>query len=141
MTPASGRLFFYGVLRADVADWDFLRGIGPGIPATARGTLRAVPTPQGWYPAMTAGAGAVHGLVHEAAMLDIAAVDRFEGYHPADPAGSEYLRSTIRVATADASLEADAYLWNCAGSDDLVAIPHGDFARWLAETGNRPFAR
>jgi hypothetical protein len=22
---------------------------------------------------------------------------------------------------------------------DLVPIPHGDFARWLAETGERPF--
>ena len=134
------RLFFYGILRADVAEWDFLAGIGSGVPAKARGLLHAIPTPDGWYPALTRGEGEVHGLVHEAGSLDLVPLDRFEGYDPERPDESEYLRRSIVVTTGSGALEADAYLWNRPVDGALVAIPHGDFARWLAETGNAPLS-
>jgi len=72
-------LFFYGVLRPDVAQWPFLEGLGAGLPATTRGALYAIPDPDGWYPAMLPGTGLVHGACHEVGAVDLAAVDAFEG--------------------------------------------------------------
>lgn len=128
-------LFLYGVLREGLGDWPFLAGIGPGRPAITSGVLFAIADPQGWYPAMRYGQGPgwsdVVGTLHEAGAVDLAAIDAFEG--------PEYTRRAIPVICAGELIWADAYLW--AGPLHTVAprIAHGDFARWLVETGHIPF--
>ena len=137
-------LFFYGVLLGEVASdriAAMLAGIGPGNPAIASGVLYAVIDRAGSYPVLLPGEGEVRGAVHEVGSVDLAVLDRFEGVDPNDPRAGEYRREAIRVIPATGSpLEADAYLYNHAPGPALVPIRHGDFARWLRETGNQPLA-
>jgi gamma-glutamylcyclotransferase (GGCT)/AIG2-like uncharacterized protein YtfP len=120
------QLFFYGILQGDVAQGpvrDLLVGIGPGVPAIARGLLYAVRNEAGAYPAIIAGDCEVRGMLHEAGLVDLEALDAFEG--------EEYRRTDIEV---DGRRTAQAYLW-AKPVDSLEMITHGDFARWLRETG------
>ena len=142
----SGNLFFYGVLMADVAPEPvraLLAGLGPGGPGHVCGRLFACADPGGCYPVLVHDPQGppVRGMIHQAGMVDIAALDRFEGYDPADLAGSHYLRASV-LAFPDFGppVEAQAYLYNGSLTQGLEAIPHGDFARYLAETGHRPFS-
>lgn len=127
------QLFVYGVLREGLGDWPFLAGIGPGRPATAGGALFAIRDPQGWYPALVAGEGTVSGAVHPCDTVDLAAVDAFEG--------ADYARRPIPVRCAGETLVAEAYLWAAPLLPGAPQIAHGDFVRWLAETGNAPFGK
>jgi gamma-glutamylcyclotransferase (GGCT)/AIG2-like uncharacterized protein YtfP len=53
----------------------------------------------GLYPALIAGAGLVHAELFEPADASILAeLDAFEGYDPADPAGSSYVREAVTLA-------------------------------------------
>ena len=136
-------LFFYGVLLADVASARIaamLNGLGPGRAATATGVLYAVPDPRGWYPVLLPGDGEVHGMVHEAGTVDIAGLDRFEGVDPQDPRAGEYRREVVPVSVGETTFEAQAYLYNRDPALGFAHIAHGDFARWLRETGNSPLA-
>lgn len=133
MSSAPTNLFFYGVLRPDVADWPFLAGLGPGRAATTRGTLHAIPDPNGWYPALTPGDNLIHGVCHEAGSVDLAAVDAFEG---ADYSRAEVVCEMEGVGGPAIETKADLYLWTAPLPRDAQPIPNGDFARWLAETGN-----
>lgn len=132
-------LFFYGVLRADVAQWPFLAGLGRGQPATTRGTLHAIPDPNGWYPALTPGEGIVHGVSHEAGAVDIAAIDAFEGtdYERVEIV-CEWVPSPANAPVVQS--RADVYMWVAPMPEDAQPIAHGDFARWLADTGNAPLS-
>lgn len=136
-------LFFYGVLRADVAEGairDLIAGIGPGTPASTAGDLYAVPDPLGWYPALVQGRGQVRGTLHEAGSIDLAALDRFEGVDPHDPMAGGYRREEVMVmADGGRRTLAHAYLWNRGITKELLPIAEGDFAAWLAGTGYRPF--
>lgn len=128
------RLFFYGVLIEALASpiiRQLLAGLGPGQPATVQGDLYAVQAAGGWHPAMVAGSGTVHGVLYEAGRVDLAGLDRFEG--------ADYRRAAVTVTSAQGEIEAQAYLWlrPVAG---LERIAHGDFARWLGETGNDPLS-
>lgn len=126
------RLFFYGVLMDRVAQGDvrdLLAGLGPGEPATARGNLYAVGERGGWFPAMIPGNGEVRGVMHPAGSVDLAALDAFEG--------KEYERRELEVSTAAGRAMADAYVW-IEPVGGLELIEHGDFARWLVETGRKP---
>ncbi len=129
-------LFFYGVLRPDVAQWPFLEGLGAGLPATTRGALYAIPDPDGWYPAMLPGTGLVHGACHEVGAVDLAAVDAFEG--------ADYARVEVECAKGMGGsvpqTKTHAYLWTAPLPANAEPIPNGDFARWLAETGYTAFA-
>ncbi|MEO0462289.1 MAG: gamma-glutamylcyclotransferase family protein [Pseudomonadota bacterium] len=132
----SKRLFLYGVLRADIAQWDFLDGLGLGSPALVSGRLYAIPGAARWYPAMIpthdyAGVR-VLGFVHDAAGLDIAAIDAFEG--------ADYERHSVTChAVGDAGYRtAQAYCWTSPLPAEAAIIGHGNFGRWLAETGNSP---
>lgn len=123
------RLFFYGVLIAEIAPPSvrrLLSGIGPGRPATTRGRLFAVDDPDGAHPALVAGDGVVAGVLHEADAVDLAGLDAFEG--------AAYVRTEITVHCDGEDLPADAYIW-IASTDGLEPIPDGDFARWLAASG------
>lgn len=125
-------LFFYGVLLEQVAQWPFLAGLGPGQPATTRGTIYAIADPNGCFPALLPGEGIVHGALHEAGQVDLAAVDAFEG--------ADYRRAPIMVEAAGAQIEAHAYLWNSELPAQAEPITNGDFARWLRATGQAPFS-
>ncbi len=135
-------LFFYGVLREDMSafgvDWDFLAGLGLGSPATTTGALYAIPEGSAWYPALIPTQARfstiVHGTLHEAGGVDIAAIDAFEG--------ADYTRQPIEVDGWDGYGEtrAEAYVWSADLPEGAVPIAHGDFAAWLKETGNRPLS-
>jgi gamma-glutamylcyclotransferase (GGCT)/AIG2-like uncharacterized protein YtfP len=136
-------LFFYGVLIGEIAPprvRQLLAGIGPGQAATVRGTLYAVPDARGAYPVLLPGEGLVHGWLHEAGSVDLAALDRFEGVDPDDPMSGEYRREAVLAMLADGStVEAQAYLWNRQVHDGLERLAEGDFARWLAGSGHAAF--
>jgi gamma-glutamylcyclotransferase (GGCT)/AIG2-like uncharacterized protein YtfP len=130
-------LFFYGVLREGVGDWPFLAGLGLGAEASVNGALFAIPDPGGWYPALVltrAGhATNVVGTLHEAGEVDLAVLDAFEG--------PQYERMAVPVDGWEAGgSEAQAYIWTGELPEGAEAIHHGDFVRWLAETGRLAFA-
>jgi gamma-glutamylcyclotransferase (GGCT)/AIG2-like uncharacterized protein YtfP len=129
-------LFLYGVLREGPGTWPFLAGLGPGRPATTTGELFAIPDPHGWYPALRHGQSpgwrTIAGAVHRADDVDLAAVDGFEG--------ADYERRAIPVRVQGETLRADAYLWAASLPADAERIGHGDFVRWLGETGRAAYA-
>ena len=128
-------LFFYGVLLQGSAVWPFLRGLGPGRPATTRGALYALPDPLGWYPALIpgegSGAGVILGRVHEAGGIDLDALDAFEG--------ADYARRPVPVEVDGASHWAEAYVWAAPLPPGAQPIVQGDFRRWLGETGRAAY--
>ena len=141
------QFFFYGTLIGGsdnpvaAAAHALLRDLGP---ATARGALYAVGEAEGWYPVLLSGAGAVHGRLYEAAPgfgeADLAALDAYEDFDPADPAGSLYIRSTILVTAVDGAFrEAQAYGFNGQLPPGAQAIPDGDFRAWILREGLRPY--
>jgi gamma-glutamylcyclotransferase (GGCT)/AIG2-like uncharacterized protein YtfP len=143
------RFFFYGTLIADsgnpvaAAAHVRLRDLGP---ATARGALHAIEDElgEGWYPALLAGAGPVLGQLYEAAPgfgeADLAALDAYEGFDPADPAASLYVRATIVVTDAGGAFhEAQAYSFNRPLPPGAQPIADGDFHTWLAREGLKPY--
>lgn len=136
------RLFFYGVLIGKLASREIRRmlaGIGPGRPASASGRLFAVTSPEGCYPVMVPGRGIVRGMLHEARRVDVELLDAFEHFFPDAPEQSEYVRQAISVrAYGRSNIAAEAYIYGCPVTGRLKRIGHGDFARWLNETDNRP---
>jgi gamma-glutamylcyclotransferase (GGCT)/AIG2-like uncharacterized protein YtfP len=124
------QLFFYGVLREGLGDWPFLAGIGPGRAATTSGIIFAIPDAAGWYPALLPGDGVVQGAIHDRGGADLAAMDEFEG--------SRYRRQEVLVTVGARLVTAQAYLWIDALPTGAEPIAHGDFARWLADTGRKP---
>jgi len=136
------RFFFYGTLLDGsdnpVAQWVHgkLRAVGP---ATCRGTLHAIPDPRGWYPALLSGDGIVQGRLYASrngfAPADLARLDAYEDFDPADPAGSLYLREDIATSSGDAQ----AYRFNRPLPDGARLIPGGDFRGWLASEGLQSF--
>ncbi|MEM1195781.1 MAG: gamma-glutamylcyclotransferase family protein [Pseudomonadota bacterium] len=133
-------LFFYGVLREDMsalgADWPFLTGLGLGSPATTTGALYAIPSGSAWYPALILTQARystiVHGTIHEAGSVDLAAIDAFEG--------ADYARQPVDVDGWDGygDTQAEAYVWTADLPEGAELIGHGDFVRWLQETGREP---
>ena len=125
------KLFLYGVLQRNLASpaiARLLEGLGEGEPASAAGTLYAVPDARGWYPVLVPGDGRVHGTLCDAGTVDLAALDVFEGI--------EHRRSPILATPSGReAVRAEAYLYQFAPRPDFLPIEHGDFARWLRETG------
>lgn len=132
-------LFFYGVLREGVGDWPFLEGLGLGAPATTTGALYAIPSGSNWYPALIPTqaryATAVHGTIHEAGAVDLAAIDAFEG--------PDYERQELEIDGWDGygDTTAQVYVWTADLPEGAEPIAHGDFVRWLEETGNAPITQ
>ncbi len=141
-------LFFYGTL-LDGSDNAMAREVHRLVnrlgAATVRGKLFAVPDPQGWFPALIAGEGAVHGGLYEATSAlspaQLARLDAYEEYDPRNPAGSLYLRAAMQVTDAKgAAVMAEIYLYNQPLPPGSCAIPSGDFRQWIAASGEVPFA-
>jgi gamma-glutamylcyclotransferase (GGCT)/AIG2-like uncharacterized protein YtfP len=132
------RLFFYGTLMAGL-DHPLARSwhgaLAPGEPGRVAGRLFAIADPQGWYPALLPGEGWVRGMAHrllpafDAAML--AAMDHYEG--------AEYRRLPMPVMLAEGEAMAQAYAWQGALPTGAVALEDGDFAAFLARSGEAPY--
>jgi gamma-glutamylcyclotransferase (GGCT)/AIG2-like uncharacterized protein YtfP len=95
------------------------------------GDLYAIADPAGHHPAMVPGESAVHGRLHlpgpNFGPAELAEMDAFEG--------TDYARCVVAVRLADsAELAAEAYVWT-GSTASLSPISHGDFARYLAESG------
>ena len=141
--PTAMRFFFYGTL-LDGSDNPVARAIHallePEGPATVRGALHAVPDAAGWFPALLAGDGAVHGKAYRArsgfSPADLAQMDAYEDYDPDAPDTSLYIRAELALAGGGT---AQAYRFNRPLPPGSQPIAHGDFRRWLAETGQSPF--
>jgi gamma-glutamylcyclotransferase (GGCT)/AIG2-like uncharacterized protein YtfP len=139
------RFFFYGTLIAGsgnaVAERIHPRLLPLG-PAIVPGRLFAIPHERGWYPALLHDPGdesEVHGGVYETLPAftadDLALLDRYEGFDPARPYGSEYLRRQIDMICRGREEPADAYLYQAALPDGARPVPHGDFRLFLSDTG------
>ncbi|MDP9055923.1 MAG: gamma-glutamylcyclotransferase [Pseudomonadota bacterium] len=136
-------IFFYGTLIAGNANAAAqavharLRMVGQ---ASVIGALWAIPDTAGWYPALVAGHGRVHGVLYAAAdgfgPEDLARLDAWEEYHPDNPADSLYLRIEAQaVDVAGVSLAAQLYRFNQPLPDGALAIVDGDFPSWLTTQG------
>lgn len=137
------QLFVYGVLIRELARGraaELIAALDDGLPATTKGTLYAVGREEGgFYPIMLPDAegSEVHGIVHEAGRVDWLAMDEFEDAH--DGPDAEYNRREIPVTLPNGfSTMAFAYCYAREVPADAVPIPHGDFGRWLRETGRSP---
>ena len=127
-------LFFYGVLMPELASGrmaELVALLDPGQLATVAGTLFAIADPEGHHPAMVAGPDTVHGRLHRAGprfgAAELAEMDAYEG--------KDYARRAVEARLADGTLLAgEAYVW-LGPTARLSPIPHGDFARYLSESG------
>jgi len=141
------RFFFYGTLLAGsanpVAESIHAKLMPVGM-ASAAGALWAIPDPLGWFPALVAGDGEVRGMVYEGGgdfgRADLARMDAYEDFDPADPQASLYLRRAL-AATVDGGAPgtAEAYVWIQSLPEGARAIPGGDFRAWLAAEGLAQF--
>ena len=137
------RFFFYGTLigGGPAPVQRSLRRLCDLGPARAGGLLYAILDPEGWYPAMIEGAGQVAGRLYQALgdfdEADLAALDTYENYDPADPQASLYCRAVAEVAGQAVEL----YRFNQSLPDEARPIVDGDFAAWVAFEGVRSFGR
>lgn len=131
--------FFYGTLLAGNANpvaqaiHRLLRAAGP---ASIVGALHAIHDEAGWFPALLAGEGQVHGQLYETLPgFDTAALgrmDSYEDFDPADPAGSLYLRETcLATAPSGETCNVQVYRFNQPLPQGSRRIPGGDFAAWV----------
>ena len=130
------RLFLYGTLMAGQPHALARRlhaALGPGERAWVAGAMVAIPDPGGWYPALVAGGrGRAWGKVHGADGVDAALWAALDAYEQVVTAGPGYVR---RVVLGDAQ----AYVWQGALPQGAVALEDGDFAAFLARTGERSY--
>lgn len=131
------RLFLYGTLldAADTAMGRWLRErVTATVPATVPGVIHAIPSPQGWYPALLHGHGRVAGVIAQCDLerRDLARLDRYEGH--------EYRRKALRARSSAGTEAVQAWIWRGPLPDTAVTIGDGDFLGWLATTGNTAFA-
>jgi gamma-glutamylcyclotransferase (GGCT)/AIG2-like uncharacterized protein YtfP len=119
MNPGS-LLVFYGTLMGAYPTQDRL-GIRHRLEPAGVCLLKGELYDLGWYPGLVAGQRTVRAELYRAldsGVIDI--LDRFEGYDPADPTGSEYLRLPLELEKP--SLTAWVYVYNRPVSGrDLVA--------------------
>lgn len=134
------RLFVYGTLLAatdtPMARWLASR-MRETVAAHVLGRIVAIPTPNGWYPALLPALGGqgVAGMACETDFGpgDLARLDRYEG--------REYVRLTLPARATDGRrLSAQTYRWRAALPAGARPIWHGDFLAWLKETGQKPFS-
>ncbi|MFN3457978.1 MAG: gamma-glutamylcyclotransferase family protein [Novosphingobium sp.] len=132
--------FFYGTLTED-HDNPVTRRVLPflegGQRASVRGRLRAVRTPDGWYPVLLAGPGRVAGRIYRAgrdfSAKQLRLLDAYENFHLRQPGRSEYLRRAMRVRIAHGgTVMAHVYVHNRPWHPGLPVIAGGDFATFLA---------
>ena len=139
--------FFYGTLM-DGSDNPVARAlhrlIRPLGPATAAGSLHAIPDEKGWFPALLPGSGPVHGALYAArdhfGPDDLARIDAYEDFWPDNPERSLYIRATIPVQHGEDRVSAEAYLFHQPLPAGSLAIVGGSFRDWLREKGAAAFS-
>ena len=137
------RFFFYGTL-LDGSDNPVAQAIHtllePVGPATVRGALFAIPDALGWFPALIAGDGLVHGKIYAAregfGPAELARMDGYEDFDPANPAASLYIRQELPLT---GGRTAQVYVWNRSLPDGAERIASGDFRQWLTNRGAPQF--
>ncbi len=137
------RFFFYGTLQGGspnpVAHRIHARLVAEG-PGQVRGQLHALPDRAGWFPALLDGPGTVQGQVWLAgpdfSAADLAAMDAYEDFEPANPARSLYLRRNLPLVAGGL---VQVYCFNQPLPPGALPIPDGDFRGWLASTGRPEF--
>ena len=90
----------------------------------------------GGYPGLVSGDGVVHGEVCAVDDTRLPALDAFEDYNLADPAGSLYMRAAVTawlVASGEA-IPVQAYRHN-RPVPEHAWIPDGDYARYAGGRG------
>ena len=132
------KLFTYGTLLDGLAHGEAARltaGLAPGAPASVSGGLRLVEEPLGCYPVLVPGEeGRVIGKVRDCP-------DEPRWWEELDAyEGPDYRRWTVVAELADGGeVEVQAYICLIADADLLEPVPHGDFARFVAESGREVF--
>jgi gamma-glutamylcyclotransferase (GGCT)/AIG2-like uncharacterized protein YtfP len=126
------RIFFYGSLRPPY-DTQRRIGIASMVRHLGRAEVRGTLHDLGAYPALAVGAGVVVGDLYEVVGAGLADVlDPFEGFDPANPGASLYVRERIVLAAP----EGVAWVYRYRGLlDPPTAIVGGDWVAHLAETG------
>lgn len=133
------RLFLYGTLMVGQPNALARRlhaVLGPGEPGGIVGRMFAVPDPLGWYPAVVSGEGIVRGMVHRADGIDGAMLAALDAYEEVVATGAGYRRVEVAVSSGGA---AQAYVWQGALPEGALALEDGDFAAFLACSGQRAF--
>jgi gamma-glutamylcyclotransferase (GGCT)/AIG2-like uncharacterized protein YtfP len=128
------RFFFYGTL-IDASNTPMARWLRPKIRSTRGGTvpgrLFAIPTAQGWYPALVPGTQGqrVRGVCCDAVLTrrDLARLDCYEG--------REYRRAAARVRTSEGLSAAQLYRWRGVLPPGATPVSSGGFLDWLARRG------
>lgn len=131
------RLFVYGTLigatQTPAARWLNAR-VRSVQPASVPGRLIAIPTPDGWFPALLPQSRSrVRGTCCTVALSrrDLARLDRYEG--------REYRRVTARALSEGALVTVMLYRWRGRVPRGARAIPGGDFLDWLGGRGLRAY--
>jgi hypothetical protein len=111
--------------------------LGEGRPGQVAGAMFAIPDPEGWYPALVLGArGMTRGVFHQAYGLDTGLLAALDDYEQVVESGAGYRRRDVPVV--DLGL-AQAYIWQGTLPEGALALEDGDFAAFLARTGQRAF--
>lgn len=105
-----------------------------------RGALYAIPDALGWFPALVGGDGVAHGKVYAArpgfSAADLASMDGYEDFDPANPAASLYVRQELELTAGGA---AQVYVWNRPLPAGAEPIDSGSFREWLDSRGMPQF--
>jgi gamma-glutamylcyclotransferase (GGCT)/AIG2-like uncharacterized protein YtfP len=139
--PGAQQLFVYGTLRSGMSHRHVLEGRATLVcEASVGGSLFDV----GEYPGAVASASPSDRVVGELYRVDVAEaaalfaeLDRYEGFDPARPASSEFVRVRIGARTeGGGSVEAWMYRYN-RPTRGLKRIGSGDY-KSAPERGSRP---
>lgn len=98
------------------------------------GRLFRVRNPGGFdYPALVAAPGwSVAGELVTVPAADLAALDLYEDFRPAQPAGSSYIRRRLTVRVGPSGVSAWVYVWNRSVAG-LRPVPGNAWAGAAAE--------
>ena len=136
--------FFYGTLIGALGCpiAKALRGaLAPCGPGSLRGALYVLDDPGGWYPALLPGRSIVRGVLYQRTeRFDDALLTQLDAYEGCSPVRSDYVRRSALVRRAGGgAVMAQVYWYQAELPKAARALAHGDFCRWIAQTGNRPF--
>lgn len=131
----SERLFVYGTLRPELTPAGLRQGMAGLVrlgAARVRGRLYDLGAYPGAVPDPASGAWILGEVIElPAGPAQLAALDRYEGFEPAHPQESLFVRRRVRALRSGASsLRCWSYVYN-RDVRGLPRVPGGDWAAWL----------